>query len=66
MNFRDRADILFSLTDYLKTMTANSSSATGRSILLYPTTYKEQKIKRLVIGDSENTTNKSNIKVILT
>jgi hypothetical protein len=46
-------------------MTANSSSATGRSILLYPTTYKEQKIKRLVIGDSKNTTNKSNIKLYL-
>ena len=63
--FQDNSQYTFSLTDYLKTMTANSSSATGRSILLYPTTYKEQKIKRLVIGDSKNTTNKSNIKLYL-
>ena len=63
--FQDKSQYTFSVTDYLKTMTANSSSATGRSILLYPTTYKEQKIKRLVIGDSKNTTNKSNIKLYL-
>ena len=63
--FQDNSQYTFSVTDYLKTMTANNSNATGRSILLYPTSYREQLVKRLVVGDSKNSTNKSNIKLYL-
>ena len=63
--FQDKSQYTFSVTDYLKTMTANNSNATGRSILLYPTSYREQLVKRLVVGDSKNSTNKSNIKLYL-
>lgn len=63
--FQDNSQYTFSVTDYLKNMVDSSTYTNGYSILLYPTNYKEQQIKRLVIGDSNNKTNKSNIQLYL-
>jgi hypothetical protein len=46
-------------------MIDKTTSTNGNSILLYPTNYRDQQVKRLVIGDSKNKVNKSNIKLYL-
>ena len=59
----DLSKYTFTITDYLKTTSVSASDVYGFNILLYPTNYKDQQVERIVIGDSKNTTNKSNIKL---
>lgn len=63
--FQNNSQYSFSVTDYLKNMVDQTTATNGYSILLYPKNYKEQQIKRLVIGDSKNSINKSNIKLYI-
>jgi hypothetical protein len=63
--FLDNSQYTFSIANYLKNILSKTTSTNGYSILLYPTNYKDQQIKRLVIGDSRNKINKSNIKLYL-
>ncbi|WP_374449485.1 DUF4270 family protein [Cloacibacterium normanense] len=63
--FQDNSQYTFTITDYLKTTSVSASDVYGFNILLYPTNYKDQQVERIVIGDSKNTTNKSNIKLSL-
>ena len=63
--FLDSSQYTFSITSYLKNMIDKTTSTNGNSILLYPTNYRDQQVKRLVIDDSKNKVNKSNIKLYL-
>ena len=63
--FLDSSQYTFSISSYLKNMIDKTTSTNGNSILLYPTNYRDQQVKRLVIGDSKNKVNKSNIKLYL-
>lgn len=63
--FLDNSEYAISVTDYLKNIVKEGSEAYGYNILLYPTNYKEQQIERIVIGNSKNTTNRSNVKLYL-